>query len=96
MTTLAEHLHEVRVARKAARAKKAPTMPPDLAAEGYRLHVGTPDDDEDLRGKFWWTLGRDGWTEYESGPTFKDYRAVVNSARKHCDKERARGADAWT
>ena len=77
------------------RAKTQPTMPPDLRAQGYELHLGG-DDDAELAGRFWWTLMRPGWTEAESGPDFKDFRAVVNSARKHCDKELKRGADAWT
>jgi hypothetical protein len=71
-------------------------MAPDLAAEGYELHYGN-EDQGDLAGKYWWTLMRAGWTECESGPTFKDYRAVINSARRHYDKEMRRPVNVrWT
>jgi hypothetical protein len=32
-----------------------PETPEDIAAYGYALHVGQPED-SDLYGKFWWTL----------------------------------------
>lgn len=71
-------------------------MPPELAAEGYRLEVGDDADDDELRGGFWWTLSRPGWMECETCEGhFSTTDAAIADARRHCDEEQARGANAF-
>jgi hypothetical protein len=52
---------------EAVRAQLDAMLPADLKEAGYRLEFGGADhQDEELRGMYWWTLARAGWSEAET------------------------------
>lgn len=98
--------------QKRAELKPEPgfCMPPELEGHGYRLETGMLDIPPALLEpgpvsewvRYWWTLSRPGWMECEctsddaDGAGFATPAEAIESARKHCTEELARGALAFT
>lgn len=47
--------------------ERSPLVRAAVEVAGYRIE-GPDSSDPDLRGRFWWTLGRAGWSGYEASP----------------------------
>lgn len=58
-----------------------------LAAAGFDVHHGG-DEDAELRGRWWWTLSRDGWSGIEtSAETFDSCDAAWADAQRELDSD---------
>lgn len=44
-------------------------------AYGYAVHAGRDEFDEQLRGKWWWTLSKPGWIDCVTDPDEHDTEA---------------------